>query len=125
MLWMLTEGLSWPGGLSDGRFNIYPLPGNEEDIAAHLERGFGVDDRERSCVETWADDGLADRPGPGGIGVRVFEASNSSVSDIDRSDEKYWAKVRSQPPVCCIELNRREQISGTAQRLARAYSNSG
>lgn len=125
MFWMLTEGLSWPGGLSDGRFNIFRLPGSEEDIAAHLEHCFRVDDRERSCIEMWADDGFVDQPGSSGIRVRVFIVSDTSASNIDRIDEKYWAELRSAPAAYCAQLHRRAQVVGEARSLARAYSNPG
>ncbi len=125
MFWMLTAGLSWSGGLSDGRFNIFCLPRNERDIAAHLEYGFRVDDRERSCIQAWADDGCAEPPGSGGISVWVFGASDAFASDIDKCDERYWAEVMSKPPIYRVDLHHRAQIFSEASRLAGDYSNSG
>ena len=120
MFWVLTTGLSWPGSLSEGRFNIFHLPADEKAIAIHLEHGFKVDDRERSCVSMWADDGFANPPSLGGIRVWVFEASDTFAADIDKSDEKYWAQVASKPPVYCVDIHDRSKICDEAKRLARA-----
>ncbi len=125
MFWILTEGLSWPGGLEGGRFNIFRLPANEADIADHLAHGFRVDDRERACIETWADDGFASAPGPAGIRVRVFRPSFTSASTPNEIDEEYWAAIRLQQPVYSEDLHYRAQIAAEADRLAKAYSNSG
>jgi len=124
MFWMLTEGLSWPGGLCDGRFNILSLPANEADIADHLGHSFRIDDRERACIETWADDRFASAPGPAGIRVRVFRASLTSASTPNEIEE-YWAAIRLQQPVYSEDLHYRAQIAAEADRLAKAYSNSG
>jgi len=125
MFWMLTEGLSWPGGLYDGRFNILSLPAKEADIADHLGHGFRVDDRERACIETWAYDGFASVPGPAGIRVRVFRPSFTSASTPNKIGEEYLAAIRSQQPVYSVDLHYRAQIAAEADRLAKAYSNSG
>jgi hypothetical protein len=77
---LLSEGLSWPGGYSNGRFDFLRSPATPEAVLECLEQSLRSDAAERKLLEYWESGHTTPPPPTEGIRYDLVECGPRAVA---------------------------------------------
>lgn len=116
---LLSEGMSWPGGLEQGRFIWLALPASPAEILEHLHLAIKIEQGEREAILAWGND--ADNLEGSKPGIRTYITnSNYDIVACDQLETFARNVAQGSHRTTILEIDDESLEAGTVSILVES-----